>query len=183
MQVEASVAEADIGQVKIGQNVRFTVDRLSRLSLYVASVQQIRKSATEAQNVVSYLVILDVNNKDGKLLTGMTANVEIVTGRKTDVIRIPSTALRFRPRKADRPDEDDETPSQRDDKKDKSIATVWLEGDDPYEPVEHIINIGLAGEDFVEVTKGLKEKQAVLIRSKNLKPDDDDEDEFADSED
>jgi HlyD family secretion protein len=182
MQVEASVDEADIGQVKIGQNVRFTVDSYPD-ETFVAKVQQIRKSATEAQNVVSYLVILDVNNKDGKLLTGMTANVEIVTGRKTDVIRIPSTALRFRPRKADRPDEDDETPSQRDDKKDKSIATVWLEGDDPYEPVEHIINIGLAGEDFVEVTKGLKEKQAVLIRSKNLKPDDDDEDEFADSED
>lgn len=182
MQVEASVDEADIGQVKIGQNVRFTVDSYPD-ETFVAKVQQIRKSATEAQNVVSYLVILDVNNTDGKLLTGMTANVEIVTGRKTKVIRVPTTALRFRPRKDDRPDEDDETASKREDKKDKSIATVWLEGDDPYEPVQHTISIGLTGEDFVEVTKGLKEKQTVLVRSKNLKPDDDDEDEFADGED
>ena len=81
MQVEASVDEADIGQVQVGQQVRFTVDSYPE-ETFGAVVRQIRKSATETQNVVSYLVILDVDNSAGKLLTGMTANVDIITARR-----------------------------------------------------------------------------------------------------
>ena len=180
MQVEASVDEADIGQIRVDQNVRFTVDSYPD-ETFVAKVQQIRKSATEAQNVVSYLVILDVDNKDGKLLTGMTANVEIVTGKKINVLRVPSTALRFRPRKDDRSEENEKKPSDKDAPKDKKMATIWLASDDPFKPVKREVTIGLAGEDYVEIVKGLKEKQQILIRSKNLKPDDDDsEDDIAD---
>lgn len=181
MQVEASVDEADIGQVRVDQQVRFTVDSYPD-DTFQAKVGQIRKSATEAQNVVSYLVILNVDNKDGKLLTGMTANVEIVTGTKADVLRIPAQAIRFRPRKDDRPDtdEDDETakPADKNSAKNRT-ANIWLAGDDPYEPVRRTVTIGLAGEDFVEIIKGLKLKEKVLIRSKSLENEDDDEDEFA----
>ena len=185
MQVEASVDEADIGQVKNNQKVRFTVDSYPD-DTFDATVQQIRKAATEAQNVVSYLVILDVDNKAGKLLTGMTANVEIITGTKTDVLRVPTSAIRFRPRKEDRPENDgDQQDADDNGKKKRNEATVWVATDDEYEPVEKAVTIGLAGEEYVEIIKGLKPKERVLTRSKKIKKDgsssssrsDDDEDE------
>lgn len=180
MQVEASVDEADIGQVRVDQLVRFTVDSYPD-DTFVAKVGQIRKSATEEQNVVSYLVILDVDNKEGKLLTGMTANVEIVTGTKANVLRVPAPAIRFRPRKDDRPDEDKDAAKSDAKKSDKKrTANIWIASDDPYEPVRRTVTIGLAGEDFVEILKGVKEKEKVLVRSKNLEnEDDEDEDESA----
>lgn len=180
MQVEASVDEADIGQVRVEQLVRFTVDSYPD-DTFVAKVGQIRKSATEEQNVVSYLVILDVDNKEGKLLTGMTANVEIVTGTKANVLRVPAPAIRFRPRKDDRPDEDKDAAKSDAKKSDKKrTANIWIASDDPYEPVRRTVTIGLAGEDFVEILKGVKEKEKVLVRSKNLEnEDDEDEDESA----
>ncbi len=75
----------------------FTVDSYPD-DVFRARVRQIRKAPVETQNVVSYLVIIDVDNLDGKLLPGMTANVEIVTGSKTNVMRVPTSALRFRPK-------------------------------------------------------------------------------------
>ncbi len=176
MQVEASVDEADIGQVRVNQVVRFTVDSYPD-DTFVAKVGQIRKSATEAQNVVSYLVILDVDNKDGKLLTGMTANVEIVTGTKANVLRVPTPAIRFRPRKEDRPED---TESSADSKPGQKRATaIWVASDDPFKPVRRVVTIGLVGEDFVEIVKGVKEKERVLIRTKNLANEDEDEDDLA----
>lgn len=168
MQVEASVDEADIGQVRVGQPVRFTVDSYPD-DTFRATVQQIRKSATENQNVVSYLVILDVDNREGKLLTGMTANVEIVTGRKAKVLRVPGSAIRFRPRKEDRDGKDDDEEEKR---PKPGTAEVWLATDDPYKPEPRTIGIGLQGEEHVEVVKGLKAGEAVLVRSKSLVPDD-----------
>ena len=182
MQVEASVDEADIGQVREGQAVRFTVDSYPD-ETFVAAVQQIRKSATEGQNVVSYLVILDVDNKQGKLLTGMTANVEIVTGRKVKVLRVPSAAVRFRPRKDDRPEEEKSDKNKIAPPANKKIITVWLASDDPFKPVRREITLGLVGEDYSEVVKGLKKGEKILVRSRNLQTDSaDEDDEFADEE-
>ncbi len=157
MQVEASVDEADIGQVRDGQPVRFTVDSYPG-ETFAATVRQIRKAATETQNVVSYLVILDVDNKDGKLLPGMTANVEIITGEKAKVTRIPTTALRFRPRTADMP-------------KDKAPPTntpiVFVASTDPFKPVRRVVTLGLQGEDFVEIAKGLSVGDKIVVRSRS----------------
>jgi HlyD family secretion protein len=89
MQVEASVDEADIGEIRVGQPVRFTVDAYPDQP-FAATVRQIRTSATEAQNVVSYFVILQVQNPEGRLLPGMTANVEIITGARPAVLRVPT---------------------------------------------------------------------------------------------
>ncbi|WP_164115278.1 efflux RND transporter periplasmic adaptor subunit [Sphingorhabdus sp. Alg239-R122] len=164
MQVEASVDEADIGQVEIGQAVTFTVDSFPD-EKFAAKVQQIRKSATEAQNAVSYLVILDVDNIGGKLLTGMTANVEIITGRKKDATRVPVAATRFRPKQEDRPEEGDEAKSKSGD---NDKTTVWLTTDDPYRPEEVEVQTGLEGEDYVEITNGLKPGQKILLRTRNL---------------
>ncbi len=166
MQVEAAVDEADIGQVRQGQDVRFTVDSYPE-ETFVARVQQIRQSATQGSASVSYLVILDVDNKDGKLLTGMTANVDIITGIKKNALRVPTAALRFLPREEDRPDaaSDDDDGNPQDDAKQ---ITVWVPGEEPYAPVRREITTGLDGEEYVEVTGGLKEGQIVLVRSREL---------------
>jgi HlyD family secretion protein len=157
MQVEASVDEADIGQVREGQDVRFTVDAYPE-DRFPATVRQIRKAATETQNVVSYLVILDVDNKDGKLLPGMTANVEIETGRVSKAVRVPSIALRFRPRPEDRDD----------DKPDPAGSFAYVAATDAYRPARRKVEIGLIGEEFTEVKSGLKPGEVVLVRSRSL---------------
>lgn len=156
MQVETSVDEADIGEIQIGQEVSFTVDAYPR-DRFKAVVRQIRKAAVETNNVVSYLVILDVDNKDGKLLPGMTANVEIVTGRIASALRVPTTALRFRPRFGDRPKS---VPP-------KGSETVYRVGAEPYKPARKIVKTGLAGEEFVEVRSGLKAGDKVLVRTRS----------------
>ena len=97
MKVEASVDEADIGRISEGQNCRFTVDAYPERD-FTGRVQQIRKAPDIVQNVVTYRVIITAANNDLALLPGMTANVEIVLGRKQNVLRVPNAALRFVPR-------------------------------------------------------------------------------------
>lgn len=166
MQVEASVDEADIGQVREGQEVRFTVDSYPEAE-FEALVQQIRQSASQNGNAVSYLVILDVDNSDGRLLTGMTANVEIITGAKSQVLRVPVAATRFLPREEDRGEQEQDGAGDEASKQ----AYVWIPGEEPYIPSRIPVKTGLEGEDYVEITDGLEEGQAVLIRSKSLRGD------------
>ena len=169
MQVEASVDEADIGQIREGQMVSFTVDSYPD-DVFKAKVRQVRQAPVEAQNVVSYLVIIDVDNVNGKLLPGMTANVEIITDVRKNVKRVPTNAMRFRPRLADRPkpaaDKSDSDPA----KKGNPRPKVYLLGDDPYRPVRRVIRTGLQGEEYTEVVSGLKKGDKVLVRTKSLKP-------------
>ncbi|WP_395772639.1 efflux RND transporter periplasmic adaptor subunit [Arenimonas sp.] len=167
MQVEASVDEADIGQIREGQMVSFTVDSYPD-DVFKAKVRQVRQAPVEAQNVVSYLVIIDVDNVNGKLLPGMTANVEIITDVRKNVTRVPTNAMRFRPRLADRPKPtaDKSEPA----KKGNPRPKVYLLGDDPYRPVRRDIRTGLQGEEYTEVVSGLKKGDKVLVRTKSLKP-------------
>lgn len=166
MQVEASVDEADIGQVREGQSVRFAVDSYPEAE-FEALVQQIRQSASQNGNAVSYLVILDVDNSDGRLLTGMTANVEIITGAKKNVLRVPVASTRFLPREEDR----GEQPEGEAQSGEAKQVYVWVPGEDPYMPRRVPVKIGLEGEDHVEITDGLEAGQKVLVRSKSLRGD------------
>ncbi len=167
MQVEASVDEADIGQVREGQNVTFTVDSYPD-ERFTAKVRQVRQAPVETQNVVNYLVIIDVANQDGKLLPGMTANVEIVTGAKKNVMRAPSAALRFRPRQSDLPgDADAENDGDR--KGDKQ-PTIFVATDDAYRPSLRKVKVGIRGDDYTEIVEGLKGGEEILLRTKSLKP-------------
>lgn len=95
MEVYADVAEADIGKVKKGQDVTFTVDAF-RGEKFKGSVKQVRSAAKEDQNVVTYQVIISADNPDMKLKPGMTANVSITSEVKEDCIKVPNVALRFR---------------------------------------------------------------------------------------
>lgn len=96
MQIEASISEADIGNIKKGQNVNFSVDAFP-LETFTGVVDQVRLSPTIDQNVVIYNVIIKIDNKDGKLLPGMTAFVEIDTLKKDDVVALENYVLQFKP--------------------------------------------------------------------------------------
>ena len=96
MQVEASVAEADVGQIRLGQPATFKVDAFPS-ETFTGKVAQIRKAAQVVQNVVTYTVVIAVDNPGGQLLPGMTANVKLIVGEKPNVLKVPNTALRFRP--------------------------------------------------------------------------------------
>lgn len=98
MQIYADVDEADIGKIKVGLPVEFTVDAFAD-EQFEGTVNQVRLSPNSANNVVTYSVIIDVENPQLKLLPGMTANVTIVVTEKNNVMRIPETAVRFKPSK------------------------------------------------------------------------------------
>jgi HlyD family secretion protein len=96
MQIDASVSEADVGTIEEGQNVNFTVDAYPSRT-FIGSVVQIRNSASNIQNVVTYDTVIGVTNADFKLKPGMTATVSIITAQRTNVLKFPNTALRFKP--------------------------------------------------------------------------------------
>lgn len=95
MQINAAVAEADVGSIAEGQEVKFTVDAFPNRT-FTGSVRQVRNAATTQQSVVSYATIIDVSNEDLKLKPGMTANVSIIVQQKTNVLRVENGALRVR---------------------------------------------------------------------------------------
>jgi HlyD family secretion protein len=96
MQIDANVAEADVGGVEVGQEVEFTVDAFQDRT-FRGKVTQVRNAPLTVQNVVTYVTVIEVNNSDLKLKPGMTANVSIIVQRREEVLRVPNGALRFRP--------------------------------------------------------------------------------------
>jgi HlyD family secretion protein len=100
MQIVLAVDEADIGQVKPGQAVSFTVDAFPDRQ-YRGTVQQVRLSSTNTNNVITYPVVVAVRNEDGTLLPGMTTNAEIEVSLHRDVLKVPNAALRFHPPEGD----------------------------------------------------------------------------------
>ncbi len=95
-QVQADVDEADIGQVKVGQPVNFTVDAYPD-ETFTGKVRQVRLQPVTVQNVVNYIVIIDVKNQDLKLMPGMTANISINVQEHDGILKVPANALSFTP--------------------------------------------------------------------------------------
>lgn len=96
VQIDAQVDESDIGQVRPRQTASFTVDAFPGQN-YEGEVDQVRLAATNESNVVTYTVVITANNPGQRLLPGMTANLDIVTGEREGVLAVPNSALRFRP--------------------------------------------------------------------------------------
>jgi HlyD family secretion protein len=96
MQVEAAIDEADVGRLRVGQPVSFTVDAFPRRS-FTGEIKQIRKSPVNVQNVISYTVVISAANPDQSLLPGMTANVRVAVDSRDNVLKVTNAALRFRP--------------------------------------------------------------------------------------
>jgi HlyD family secretion protein len=96
MQILANVDESDIGLIHEGQEVRFGVQAYPNQK-FTGTVRQVRLQSTTQENVVNYTAVVQVANPDGKLLPGMTATVDFLTGSATNVLTVPNAALRFRP--------------------------------------------------------------------------------------
>mgnify|MGYP001259445896 CR=1 FL=1 len=96
MEILASVDESDIGLIKEGQTVRFTVQAYDD-GVFYGQVRQVRLQSRIQENVVTYTAVVDVDNSDGQLLPGMTATVEFLIEQVADVLKVPNAALRFRP--------------------------------------------------------------------------------------
>ncbi len=146
MQVDTSVAEADVGKLRSGMDARFTVDAYPGKP-FVGKVRQIRNAAQMVSNVVTYDAVIDVSNDDLELKPGMTANVTFVVAERKDVMRVPNAALRFRP---------------SDDKEEVEGRTVYrLESG---KPVRVLVETGVSDGRFTEITGGeLSEHDAVII--------------------
>lgn len=153
MQVDAAVSESDIGQVREGQTATFTVDAYGSRT-FSGSVLQVRNSPTVVQNVVTYDVVIGVDNSDLSLKPGMTATVTIITAERPSVLRVPVRALRFRP-------EREPTPSAGQEEKDEG-ARVWVLRDGKIEPVA--VQLGLRNDLYAELLSGpLKAGERVVV--------------------
>lgn len=157
MEIQTSVDEADISKVRLWQTVTFTVDSYSN-HIFNGMVSQIRKAPIMTQNVVTYTVIVSVENRDLKLMPGMTANVTIETMRKQNVLKIPIACLRFIPESEDAVKKigDQQT------KNDTAEKVYVLRAGRPV-PIQ--LRTGLNGDEYVEVlsSEGLRENEEVIV--------------------
>ena len=153
MRVIADIDEADIGGVKEGQRVSFTVDAFPD-DLFEGRVTQVRQQATTESNVVTYEVVISARNNDLKLKPGLTANVTIFTMEKNDVVAVPNKALRFTPNEMllDKNQKIEDCPG--DDK-------VWTKDGDTFKA--HAVEIGTTNGMLTEVVKGIDEGTEVLV--------------------
>lgn len=154
MQIDTSVAEADIGQLHLGQVVNFTVDAFQERE-FTGTVKQVRLNPTIQQNVVSYNVVVAVANDEGVLLPGMTANVRFTVNQKKDVLRVPNAALRYKPAEND----PDSAAAAR--QPGKQIVYRLEEG----KPVPINIRIGIADNSFTEILEdAIQQGDKLIIR-------------------
>src|SRR5438067_411567 len=175
MQIDSNVAEADVGVVKIDQNVDFTVDAFP-MQTFHGKVVQVRNAPITVQNVVTYDTVIGVSNPDLKLKPGMTANVSIVVAHRDDVLQIKNAALRYRPQDAtpvetrstssgsgQRPSSDRFAGGRGGGARERQIErTVYVlpNGASHPEPVQ--IKTGISDGIATEVAEGLKEGDRVV---------------------
>lgn len=153
MQIDTTVDEADISSVKAGEEAEFTIDAYPE-ETFKGVVGQVRNAAATVQNVVTYDVVVTVDNRELKLKPGMTADVSIITSVVKGVLRIPNGALRFRPALPGRPAP---APGRRG-------PAVWIEENG--KPVRVPVKIGMSDGSSTELVSGdLKEGQPVIIES------------------
>ena len=167
MEIDTSVDEADISRIRVGQPASFTVDSYPE-SRFTGTVSQVRNAPVVAQNVVTYVVVVSVDNKDLKLKPGMTANVRIETARKENVLKLPSAALRFKPKGAKGGKgtaEGKDKPAGTDARKGKMGAgqQVFIPGPEG-KAVAVTVKTGISNDGQVELVEGsLKENDDVII--------------------
>jgi HlyD family secretion protein len=145
MEVDANVSESDIGGIKSGEKATFTVDAFPKRT-FQGTVSQVRQSPQTVQNVVTYDVVVSVDNSDLALKPGMTAATRIVTAHRPDVLRVPNQALRYVPSTnsgARTPGDVTATLGE---------ARIWLLRDE--RPIAVAVTIGLDDDSFTEIASG-----------------------------
>ncbi len=169
MQIDANVAEADVGGVAVDQDVDFTVDAFPTQTFH-GKVVQVRNAPITVQNVVTYDTVIGVTNPDLKLKPGMTANVSIVSAHRDDVLKIPNGALRFR-----MPDESSTPAAKRDPssarqpggkppaRSERRIErSVYVLPPGGSKPAKVTIKTGISDGIATEIMEGLKEGDRVV---------------------
>lgn len=151
MQIDTNVDEADIGNIQVGQTAEFTVDAYPGV-IFKGTVSQLRNAPTTIQNVVTYDVVIKVDNPELKLKPGMTANVSIILSIKTNIFKVSNAALRFSPADKDKNMVQQKGPG------------LWiLKNKKP----EHIpVSLGISDGNFSEIISGeIQEGQEVIVES------------------
>jgi len=146
MQIETSVSEADIGKIKVGQVVEYTLDGYPNKTFH-GNVTQVRLASTTTNNVVTYTVIVSVDNTDGFAIPGMSANVSVITGQVKDVLVVDNKALKFSP---------------ADNKQKYDNQGVWILEDN--EPVRYDVKLGLSDDTKTQIISDkIQEKDKVIV--------------------
>ena len=148
MQIETSVSEADIGKIKVGQKAEYTLDGYQD-KIFEGTVTQVRLASTTTNNVVTYTVIVSVDNSDGFAIPGMSANVSIITGQVKDVLCVENKALKF-------------TPSDNTQKyENQGIWIMTKTG-----PQRYDVELGLSDDNKTQIISDkIKEKDKVIVGS------------------
>ncbi len=147
MQIDSNFAEADIGNIRVGQTVHFNVDAFPNRS-FNAEVRQVRLNPITVQNVVTYDVVIAVDNPEKILLPGMTAYVSIVVAERPDALLVPNAALRYKP--ADPVKQNEPDTGKR--KKDAYAGTVYVLRND--KPVAVPVTLGITDNRNTEIVSG-----------------------------
>jgi HlyD family secretion protein len=157
MQIDTSVDEADIGKIKVDQPVEFSVDAYPDTT-FKGKVSEVRIAPITVQNVVTYDVVVRVDNPDLRLKPGMTANVSIILEDKKGVLRVPNASLRFRPSEKSK-----DTAEQKGSAEQKGAA-VWVLEDK--KPKRVGVKSGISDGNYTEMLSGdLKEGDQVIVES------------------
>lgn len=165
MQINTNVGEADIGSMKVGQDVEFTVDAYPDIT-FKGRVWQVRNAPITIQNVVTYDVVIKMDNPELKLKPGMTANVSVIVSIKKDVLKIPNAALRFKPS-----EKGTGTPAKGMGGYEKKGAGVWILENN--KPKRIKVVTGISDGNHTEFVSGdikvgdptLREGQEVIVES------------------
>nr|WP_319397344.1 efflux RND transporter periplasmic adaptor subunit [uncultured Carboxylicivirga sp.] len=173
MQVEANVDEADIGQVKKGQRVEFTVDAYPN-EIFEGEVTEVRLEPTVTNNVVTYTIIIIAPNPDYKLMPGLTAETNIFVVEKKDILTVPSKAARFEPdqqllmsymQNSPQPPMPQDAPKEGMppmDGEGQNRDMIWVKRDSMIQPVP--VKLGMDDDINAEVLDGLKEGDVVVLK-------------------
>jgi HlyD family secretion protein len=150
MQVDTNVSESDIGSIKVGQKSTFAVDAFPK-RIFEGVVAQVRQSPQTVQNVVTYDIVITVDNRDLSLKPGLTAATRIIVDQRDDVVRLPNAALRYRP-----------STGARAAVVDRGQTLVWIVRDGEPTPVPVVT--GLEDDNFTELAGGeLKPGDQVIV--------------------
>jgi HlyD family secretion protein len=159
MEVHGKIDEADIGKLKPGQSVRFTVDAYPD-RMFAGKVLQIRKASEVVQNVVTYTVVISASNPELLLLPGMTAELRILVSATAEVLKIPNQALRFRPEATK------VAPERRLEQQASStgsLGTVWIVGPDG-RPAPITVHVGQSDDSGTQLLDGpLTQGQPLIV--------------------
>ena len=161
MQVVGAVDEADIGQVKVGQHVSFTVDAYPE-DTFTGTVTQVRISPTTTNNVVTYEVIVSTTNPDHKLIPGMTANLSIYTLELENTIAVPLKALKFEPMQGE---EGSKLPTPVP-LKNNTENSVWVVRDGKL--MQTAVSLGMKNSVYQQITSGLKQGDQVALQYQEI---------------